>query len=99
MVAEQNRLSAEYLDMDELERKVQFCSDLTEKKKAIQSEVDAYQTKINQFAKGLLCEADFIELSKDFTLQKERLEAQVLECKKQIAEIDTQIAGVIIVEN
>ena len=102
VVAELNRLSAEYLDMDELERKVQFCSDLTEKKKAIQSEVDAYQTKINQFTKGirdlyldkvkgLLCEADFIELSKDFTLQKERLEAQVLECKKQIAEIDTKI--------
>ena len=37
-------------------------------------------------------EADFIELSKDFTTQKERLEAQVLKCQKQIAEIDIKIA-------
>jgi len=31
-------------------------------------------------------------LSKDFTSQKERLEAQVLECQKQIAEIEIKIA-------
>ena len=40
----------------------------------------------------LICEADFIELSKEFTSQKERLEAQVLECQKQIAEIEVKIA-------
>ena len=40
----------------------------------------------------MICEADFIELSKDFTSQKERLEAQVLECQKQIAEIEIKIA-------
>ena len=40
----------------------------------------------------VICEAEFIELSKDFTSQKERLEAQVLECQKRIAEIDVKIA-------
>ena len=49
---------------------------------------DLYLDKV----KGLICEADFIELSKDFTSQKERLEAQVLECQKQIAEIEIKIA-------
>jgi DNA invertase Pin-like site-specific DNA recombinase len=92
-------LNAEYLDMDELERKVQFCSDLTIRKQELQNEIATYQAKINQFSKGvrdlyldkvkgLICEADFIELSKEFTSQKERLEAQMLECQKQISEIE-----------
>jgi hypothetical protein len=103
IVEELNRLSAEYLDMDELERSVRFCIDLMERKKAIHSDIAAYQSKINQFAKGirdlyldkvkgLICEADFVELSRDFTEQKERLEAYVLECEKQISGIDIQIA-------
>ena len=103
VIAELRRLNAEYLDMDELERKVQFCTDLTERKQEIQDEISSYQGKINQFSKGvrdlyldkvkeLICEVDFIELSKDFTSQKERLESQVLEWQKQIAEIDVKIA-------
>ena len=103
VIGELRRLNARYLDMDELERKVQFCADLTERKQALQAEITTYQGKINQFAKGvrdlyldkvkgLICEADFIELSKDFTAQKEQLEAQVLECQKQIAEIEVKIA-------
>ena len=103
VIDELKRLNAEYLDMDELERKVQFNADLLEQKQEIEAEIATYQGKINQFSKGvrdlyldkvkgLICEADFIELSKDFTAQKERLEAQVLECQKQIAEIDIKIA-------
>ena len=103
VIAELRRLNAEYLDMDELERKVQFCADLLERKEELEAEILTYQGKINQFSKGvrdlyldkvkgLICEADFIELSKDFTSQKERLEAQVLECQKQIAEIEIKIA-------
>jgi glutamyl/glutaminyl-tRNA synthetase len=104
VIAELKRLNAEYLDMDELERKVQFNADLLEQKQEIEAEIATCQGKIDQFSKGvrdlyldkvkgLICEADFIELSKDFTLQKERLEAQILECQKQIAEIDVKIAA------
>ena len=103
VIDELKRLNAEYLDMDELERKVQFCTDLMERKEALENEIATYQSKIDQFSKGvrdlyldkikgLICEADFIELSKDFTSQKERLEAQVLEYQKQITEIDIKIA-------
>ena len=104
VIDELKRLNAEYLDMDELEREVQFCDDLSERKKAVEGEIATYQRKINQFAKGvrdlyldkvkgLICETDFIELSRDFTSQKERLEAQVLECQKQISEIDIKISA------
>ena len=103
VIAELRRLNAEYLDMDELERKVQFNAGLLTQKQEIEAEIATYKGKINQFSKGvrdlyldkvkgLICEADFIELSKDFTSQKERLEAQVLECQKQIAEIEVKIA-------
>ena len=102
VVAELKRLNAAYLDMDELERKVQLCADPMEQKQALQAEMATYQGKIDQFSKGvrelyldkvkgLIGEADFIELSKDFTAQKERLEAQVLERQKQIAEINEKI--------
>ena len=85
-------------------KEVPIISDLIERKEALQNEIATCQGKINQFAKGvrdlyldkvkgLICEADFIELSKDFTSQKERLEAQVLECQKQIAEIEIKIAA------
>ena len=103
VIDELKRLNAAYLDMDELERKVQLCAELIELKGELESEITTYQGKINQFTKGLrdlyfdkvkglICDADFVELSKDFTSQKERLEVQVLECKKQIAEIDIKIA-------
>ena len=104
MVAnELRRLNAEYLDMSELEKEVRLSADLSERKKEIEREIAAYQSRINQFAKGvrelyidkvkgLICEADFIELSKDFTSQKKRLEEQVLECQKRIAELDVKIA-------
>ncbi|MBE6584728.1 MAG: DUF4368 domain-containing protein [Ruminococcaceae bacterium] len=103
VIAELRRLNAEYLNMDELECKVQFNAELLTQKQEIEAEIATYQGKINQFSKGvrdlyldkvkgLICEADFIELSKDFTTQKERLEAQVLECQKRIAEIEVKIA-------
>lgn len=99
VIDEIKRLNQEYLDLNELERKVQFCSDLTIRKQELQNDIATYQAKINQFSKGvrdlyldkvkgLICEADFIELSKEFTSQKERLEAHMLECQKQISEIE-----------
>ena len=103
VIDELRRLNEEYLDMDELEQQVQFNSDLLEQKQKIEAEIATYRGKIDQFSKGvrdlyldkvkgLICEADFIELSKDFTAQKERLEAQVLECQREIAEIEIKIA-------
>lgn len=103
VIDELQRLNSEYIDINELELKVQFCANLLERKKEIERKIATYQGKINQFSKGvrdiyldkvkgLICEAEFIELSKDFTTQKERIEAQMLECQKQITEIDVEIA-------
>ena len=42
--------------------------------------------------KGIIGEVDFVELSRDFTAQRERLQAQVRECRRHLEEIDTQTA-------
>ena len=84
VIAELNRLSAEYLDKDELEQNIEFCDTLQSQKKRILSDLAAYRKKIEEYAKGirelymdkvkgLITESDFVELSKDFTMQKERL--------------------------
>ena len=103
MIAEINRLSAEYLDKDELEQNIEFCNNLQAQKNRILSDLAAYRKKIEEYAKGirelymdkvkgLITESDFVELSKDFTTQKERLERVVADGEKQLAEIDDKIA-------
>lgn len=42
--------------------------------------------------KGLISESDFVELSKDFTTEKERLERVMIDGQKQLAEIEERIA-------
>ena len=42
--------------------------------------------------KGLITNKDFEELTKDFTIQKDRLQSIVSEGEKQIADIDGKIA-------
>jgi hypothetical protein len=103
VLGELRRLNVAYLDMDELVRQVRFDEDLRAQKNAATAEMAACRSKIDQLTrclrelyldkvKGLICEADFIELSKDFTSQKERLESLLLKCQKRIVEIDGKIA-------
>lgn len=103
VIGELKLLSQKYLDIDELERRVRFWPDMLAQKKKLADNAISCQNKLEQYTKGLrelyldkvkglICEADFIEMSKDFTSQKERLETQVLEFQKQIAEIDVNIS-------
>ncbi len=102
VMAEINRLSAEYLDKDELAQNIELCNNLQAQKNRILSDLAAYRKKIEEYAKGirelymdkvkgLIREHDFEELSKDFTAQKERLERVVADGEKQLAEIDDKI--------
>ena len=103
VIAEINRLSAEYLDKDELVKNIEPCNSLLIQKNCILSELQVYRKKTEEYAKGirelymdkvkgLICEHDFVELSKDFTTQKARLERVVANGEKQLAEIDGKIA-------
>ena len=102
VIAELNRLAAEYLDKDELERNIEFCDNLQEQKERLCSDIAVYEKKIAEYAKGvkelymdkvkgLITESDFVELSKDFTTEKERLERVVRDGEKQLSEIEKKI--------
>ena len=103
VIDELRRLNAKYLDIDELEKRVRFSTKLIELKKEHEFNISSCRKKIAELTNcvrhlyldkvnGLICEADFLELSKDFTSQKERLEAQTLECQQRISDIDIKIA-------
>ena len=53
VIDEINRLSAEYLDKDELEQNIEFCNNLQGQKKRLISEIAAYNKKIAEYAKGI----------------------------------------------
>ena len=103
VLAELNRLAVEYLDRDALEREVVFYDGLPERKKRLLVDMSAYEKKIAQYSKGirelyldkvkgLISERDFVELSRDFTAEKERLERAMAADQKQLAEIKERIA-------
>ena len=103
VIAELNRLAAEYLDKDELEQNIEFCDNLQGQKKRLLADMSAYEKKIAEYSKGirelymdkvkgLISESDFVELSKDFTTEKERLEHVMIDGQKQLAEIEERIA-------
>ena len=103
VIAELNRLAAEYLDKDELEQNIEFCDNLQGQKKRLLADMSAYEKKIAEYSKGirelymdkvkgLISESDFVELSKDFTTEKERLEHVMIDGQKQFAEIEERIA-------
>ncbi len=102
VVAELNRLAAEYLDKDELSQQIEFCDHLQEQKSRILADIAIYEKKIAEYAKGIrdlymdrvrgiITESDFVEYSKSFTAEKERLEHVVADGQRQISEIDQKM--------
>lgn len=104
VIEELNRLSAEYLDRDELERNIKFCENLHGQKARLRTDLAVYQKKIEEYAKGirelymdkvrgLISEGDFAELSKGFSAERTRLERVVVETEKQLVQLEEKIAA------
>lgn len=102
VIGELNRLSAQYLDEDELEQKIEFCEDLQGQKKRLLADITVYQKKEAEYAKGIrelymdkvkgvISEHDFAAMSKDFTEERGRLERVIADGQKQLAEIEKKI--------
>lgn len=102
VIDEINKLSAEYLNKDELIENAQFNNNLREQQEEVNMEIVAYQKKISEYTKGIrelyldkvkgiLSETDFLELSKDFSTEKERLEKLVIDSQKKLDVIERKI--------
>jgi DNA invertase Pin-like site-specific DNA recombinase len=99
IIAELNRLSAEYLEKDGLEEKIEFSTNIKEQREKVNTDLAMYQKKIAEYAKGIrdlyldkvkgiLSESDYVEISKSFVSEKERLEHVALDCQKQLDALD-----------
>ena len=104
VIDEINRLSAEYLDKDELEQNIEFCNNLQEQRNRLTADIAAYQKKIAEYSKGirelyvdkikgLISESDYVEMSKDFTTERDRLGCVIVDGEKQLVEIEKKIAA------
>ncbi len=103
VIDELNRLAAEYLDKDELERSIEFCENVQGQKKQLLDTLAAYEKRIAEYTKGLrdlymdkvkglLNESDFSALSKEFSGEKSRLERVLLDGQRRLAELEDRIA-------
>ena len=102
VLSELNNLKQEYLDQDELEQRVQLCSDLVDKRNHFESQRVSYYKKVEEYSKGIrelyldkvkgiISESDYIELSKSFKVDKERLENLIFDIDKKIESIEEKI--------
>ena len=104
VIDELNRLAAEYLDKDELEQNIEFSNNLQEQKTRLLSDIAVYEKKIAEYSKGirelymdkvkgLISESDYMEMSKEFTADRDRLERVTADGQKQLSEIKEKIAA------
>lgn len=104
VIDELNRLSEEYLDRDEFERNVEFCSNLQEQKNQLLSDITTYEKKIAEFSKGirdvymdkvkgLISESDYVEISSGFVADREHLEAVRLDAQKKVNDLEEKISA------
>ena len=99
---ELKRLSAEYLDQDALEQNLELEDNLHGRKERLLAELAAYRKKIEEDSegirqlyvdkvKGLISAEDFVELSKKFTEERERMKRLIAEGEGRIERLEEQL--------
>ena len=102
VIDELNRLSKEYLNKDDLEKKIEFSGNLQIQKESILKNIASYEKRVRELSKGirelymdkvkgLISDADYAEMSKDFTGDRDRLEELISDGRRQIEEIEGKI--------
>ena len=102
IVAEFNRLSETYLDLDELRRNLERFPAIGEEKAGLEAELSVYTKKIGEYAKGIrelyldkvrgiISESDYTELSRDFSKEKKRLERLAADLGAQLRILEQDV--------
>lgn len=102
VIAELNRLSATYLNKDELERKIEFATNIQRRHKELQGVICTYEKRITECSraiqelymdkvKGLLDDNDFIKLSEVFRADRSNLENMISAAKIELQELDQRL--------
>lgn len=85
----------QYLDKDGLEEQIELKNDLYEKSEKIKAEITAYEKKAAEYSKGIkdlyldkvkgiISEGEFVQFSRDFNKEKERIERLAAEAREQL---------------
>ncbi len=102
VIDELNHLAAEYLDKDKLTQNIKFCDNLQEQKGHLLSDIAVYEKKVAEYSKGirelymdkvkgLISESDYVEMLKEFTADRDRLERMIAGGQKKLSEIEEKI--------
>ncbi|CQR73265.1 Recombinase [Sporomusa ovata DSM 2662] len=102
VISELRKIITEYLDKDELEQQVSFNNNLSEKREKLKVEIATFEKKASEYAKGIkdlyldkvkgiISESEFLQFSKEFYTEKERLEKVAMEAKEKQEAIDRKM--------
>lgn len=102
VLAELHRIIDEYLDKDELERRITPESNLTDRISRLKEDSNLYEKKLSEYTKGIkdlyldkvkgsITEQEYTELVTDFRKEKNRLEHLLHTARGQIEELEEQI--------
>ena len=102
VIQELNALSQRYLDQDELERSIEFNQNLEQQranwmnaKENLTKQVEDNHTYVRTLymdkVKGIVSEADYLAMADDFAKERVRMESQIKEAQRHIADLDAQM--------
>ena len=102
VIGELNKITDEYLNLDELERSIEFSATLKKQKQELSSSLSALEKSHEQLSKGvrdlymdkvkgIISESDFIALSCDIKKDVRRVEEEIAAVKKKIDGIDERL--------
>lgn len=94
VLEEINKMISEYLDKSEFEQKAIFENEMNARREKLKKEIQASQKKIGEYTngiknlyldkvKGIITENDFIEFSKEFYQDKEKMENNVTKMQSE----------------
>ncbi len=103
VLEELDRLSDEYLDMDEVERQTVFLPHVQAQREALESSISARREKIEVYRKGIrdlyldktrgiLTEEDYVALSQEFSAERDRLERLNHDAERKLRDLAAEMS-------
>lgn len=104
VLAELKALSSALLDQDALERNIHLYDSTVAQRTRLTENLETYTQKIEEYSnalrdlyldkvRGIITEADFIALTKEFSQEKNRLELLALDSRKKLLELEARITA------
>ena len=101
VLQELHTISDAYLNWEELERQLDFCSHLKEQRASLQKSIRTHEKKIEEAHKAVrelypdkvLSEAEYLDLSKHFSAELQQQERLIADAERKIIDLNARIAA------